>query len=216
MKLKPVAPFALLVGLLLIVPPASHAEPAKKKLDDKTRNALVRAVEDERAVQRLYEAILERHGADTKPFKKILEAEKKHEADLLRLCERYGVEVPAAGAKAVEVPATVEAACALAARTEEDSATLYAGFGEVASVAQVRKTFERLRTVSAEKHLPAFSWCVENKGQYKRPAGSVARCDSCGMAGCGCSDKGPAEAGAAPQEKAQGCGCMRGKQQPDS
>lgn len=209
MKIAPIVAISLLLGVA--APFASRADPAApgpaaaRQVDPRTRDALLRALEDERAGQRLYAAILVRHGARTRPFAKILDAEEKREAELVRLCNRHGIAIPPENTDdRPQAPDSLRESCAAAARFEEANAALYEGFLAFVTDERVRAAFERLGTASAENHLPAFSWCVENDGRYPKPAGVPERCASCGMVGCGCAAS-PAQA--AP-DKPAGCGCQ--------
>ena len=62
-------------------------------LDERTVNALISALEDERRAEATYEAVLKKY-AGARPFANIIEAERRHQSALLQLFAKYGVAVP--------------------------------------------------------------------------------------------------------------------------
>lgn len=130
------------------------------KLDDKTREALLAALSDERRAQAVYEAVVEKFG-DVRPFSNIVNAEKRHESFLLPLFEKYGVEVPKNefGKDEVQVPATVAEACQNAVGGEKANIAMYERFLEFVKETDIRDIFTYLRDASKNNHLPAFERC---------------------------------------------------------
>jgi hypothetical protein len=201
-----------MLAMVHIVPAAAAESPAQA--DAKTRDALVRAIEDGRAAKSFYSAVIERHGK-IRPFVGILEAERRQEATLAALCKTYGVSLSAPTGSVPAVPASVEEACGMAAQAERENVALYDEVLPTVTDRVVRDTLQSLRTASAERHLPAFERCVERGAALPAVLDTPDRCESCGMVGCGCSASAKAADTAAPQAgaaKPHGCGCMRRNQ----
>lgn len=189
---------------LLFAPPAVAGVEA---LSTGGKDALLRAISDQRNVSRFYAAVVERHG-EVRPFAGVLAAEQRQERELLALCERYGVEAPAVDADAeVAVPDSVAEACQAAAAAERESAGILDELLASVEEPAVRETLARLRTAAAARHLPAFERCAEYGGAFPARSDKPASCQSCGMVGCGCSERAALEE--RPPDKAPGCGCMR-------
>lgn len=128
---------------------------ARGPLTEAERAALREALGAELAVAEYYRGVLERFGAQ-RPLDNLRAAEERHIAALRNLCERYGVEEPAAGELDVpQVPDTLAAALAQAAELERADGALYDRLLGQVDNADVRTVFERLRAASLERHLPA-------------------------------------------------------------
>nr|AMK59596.1 hypothetical protein Nhal_0815 [uncultured bacterium UPO76] len=119
--------------------------------------ALSAALDDEYRARATYRAVLSAFG-DVRPFVNIVESEERHIQALRRLCERYGVRVPADPWPArVSAPDSLEAACRAAVEAERENGVLYEKLMDAAGDrADVEETFRRLLTASQENHLPAF------------------------------------------------------------
>lgn len=145
---------------------------AKNKLDDKTSQALLEALADERRAQAVYQAAMNKFG-EVRPFVNIIEAEKRHEAMLLPLFEKYGVEVPKNEFEAAktEVPATLTEVCRFGIKGEEENIALYDKFLGFVKEQDIREAFEYMRTASKQNHLPAFTRCAEGGNKSKNRPG---------------------------------------------
>src|SRR5688572_21292202 len=141
------------------------ATPIKSQLDDKTRQALLDALADERRAQTTYEAVIAKFG-DARPFSNIVNAEKRHESFLLPLFEKYGAEIPQNefSKEKMEVPATLTEACKLGIEGEKANIAMYDRFLEFVKEKDIRETFTYLRDASKNNHLPAFERCAEGRG----------------------------------------------------
>lgn len=141
------------------------------KLDEKTRNALISSLNDERKAFATYEAVLAKF-PDTRPFSNIVNAEQRHESFLLPLFAKYGVTTPKNefDPAKITVPASVTEACKVAVEAEKANIALYDGFLAFVKEPDIKDVFTRLRTASNDNHLPAFTRCSEGgggKGQGK-------------------------------------------------
>ena len=137
----------------------------KSQLDDKTRQALLAALADERKAQAAYEAVLEKYGG-ARPFSNIVNAEKRHESFLLPLFEKYGVKVPENEftKDEAQVPPTLAEACQSGVAGEKANIALYDEFLEFVGEPDIREAFVYLRDASKNNHLPAFERCAEGRG----------------------------------------------------
>lgn len=135
------------------------------KLDERTANALLAALDDERRAAATYEAVLAKFPG-VRPFVNIVEAEKQHQALLLPMFAKYGVQVPKNefDASSIAVPETLAEACKAAIKAEEDNIALYDGFFEFIKEADIKAIFERLQAASRDNHLPAFTRCATGGG----------------------------------------------------
>jgi hypothetical protein len=89
-------------------------------------NALAEALDDEYRARATYRKVIERFGP-VRPFVKIVEAEKRHIAALLRQFERFGVRPPADTWEGrVTAPASLAEACATGIEAEIENEALYA------------------------------------------------------------------------------------------
>jgi rubrerythrin len=134
-------------------------------LDDRTRQALFDALADERKAESFYRAVLEKFG-DARPFSNIVNAERRHEGELLPLFEKYGVPVPENSLRnaEIEVPSTLIDACRKGIDGEKANIEMYDGFLGFVKEIDVREVFTYLRDASMNNHLPAFERCAEGRG----------------------------------------------------
>jgi rubrerythrin len=129
-------------------------------LDERTRNALLDALADERRAQASYEAVVEKFG-EVRPFINIVNAERRHESFLLPLFEKYSMKVPEneyTNDKA-QVSGTLGEACQSGVAGEKANIEMYDKFLEFVKETDIRQTFTYLRDASKDNHLPAFERC---------------------------------------------------------
>ena len=135
------------------------------QLNDKTRDALVAALVDERRAHATYEAVVEKFG-DVRPFSNIVNAERRHESFLLPLFEKYRITVPANqfAKEKILVPEILADACRQAIDGEKENIAMYDRFLEFITESDIRQTFTYLRDASRNNHLPAFERCSTRRG----------------------------------------------------
>lgn len=134
---------------------------AQMTLDDRTREALLAALDDERKAEAFYRAVIAKLG-EIRPFSNIVNAEVRHQTMLLPLLKRYGIAVPANpydGAH-FDVPATRAEACAMGVTSEVENIALYDRLLPTIVEADIKSAFSVLRAASADRHLPAFERCA--------------------------------------------------------
>ncbi|MBX7053336.1 MAG: hypothetical protein K1X36_00140 [Pyrinomonadaceae bacterium] len=135
------------------------------KLGEKTRNALISALNDERKAFATYEAVLAKF-PDAPPFSNIVNAERRHEAFLLPLFAKYGVTAPRNEYAPANIapPTTISEACKAGVEAEKANIALYEGFLGFVKEPDIKEVFVRLQTASRDNHLPAFTRCSEGGG----------------------------------------------------
>jgi len=188
-------------------PPAQQSK--MPTLDDASRAALLKAIEHEREGIDLYGAVIAKH-CNIRPFAQILEAEKRHETDLINVAKRFALNVPAHAATKPNVPDTVKDACEAAVKWERDTGSLFNQLSADVKRPGIKNTLTRQASTATERHLPAFERCVKLGGALPQKAEAPPRCEGCDMVGCPCThDKvsadGQAKSGAAAKPGACNC-----------
>lgn len=135
------------------------------KVDDKTKQALIDSLTDERKAEATYQAIINKFG-QVRPFINIIEAEKRHQSILMPLFEKYGVEVPKNefDAAKISVPESLIDSCKAGIQAEKDNAAMYDKFFGFVKESDIKEVFTYLRDASIQNHLPAFTRCAEGRG----------------------------------------------------
>lgn len=125
-----------------------------------TRAAIERALADERRAEAEYDALVRVHGAEP-PLVNVVRSERRHAAELEQLLRMHGAPVPTSVAPEPRVTAAdARAACAHGAESERENIALYDELLASPLPDDVRCVFERLRAMSATRHLPAFERCA--------------------------------------------------------
>ena len=196
-------------------PPAKTQAPAKAPgaqskvptLDDASRTALLKAIDNEREGIRFYDAVIAKHGS-VRPFAQIVEAEKRHETELLNVAKRFALQVPdGAATKTPSVPGTVKDSCEAAAKWERDTTALLNQLSNDVKRPGIKNTLVRLGTLGKDRHLPAFERCVKIGGPLPEKAAAPPRCEGCGMVNCPCPHSAGAKAGSGAGKTPPACGC---------
>lgn len=158
-------PIVLALTVLVALPILASAA---TELDQATQDALVQALNDERRAEATYRAVLDEIG-EVRPFVHIVQAEQRHQEELLVLFEAYDLEPPADvwADREIDVPDTRQEACAQGVQSEKDNVALYDKWLETITQPDVKITFERLRRASQEHHLRAFERCAAGGGMGK-------------------------------------------------
>jgi hypothetical protein len=136
-------------------------------LREPSRAALLEALDDERSAEALYQAIIARHGP-IRPFVNIIESERRHQARLLELFQRYQLPVPPAQPRNVELAPTLEQECRRAVAAERDNIAMYDRLLDAVREPDIRRVFANLRAASRDNHLPAFERCARRQRGRRR------------------------------------------------
>ena len=140
------------------------------------KNALVEALNGERRSQALYKAMPDKLGG-ARPFVNIVEAEKRHEARLLPLFEKYKIALPenTFDPAKVPVPATRHEPCKAGVESEKKNIEMYDGFYKFVKEQDVIETFRYLQAASLDNHFPAFRRCPADGGMGRGPGNGRGR-----------------------------------------
>lgn len=142
------------------------------KLTPAVIGAILTALDDEYHAEAVYAATLDKFGADTRPFCNIINAERRHQAALVKLMDKYQINVPAnaylSGDKPFDaIPDSLKEACDIGVAAEIENARLYDEdlLPTVAGYPDITAVFQALSGASTNNHLPAFQRCAERGGQ---------------------------------------------------
>lgn len=139
--------------------PAALCTMGSGPLSDEARDAVLRALDDEREAEAEYTAIMTQLG-QAAPFSRIRWAEQRHSAALERILAAHGVPIPAEKpAAAPVVYPDVAAACRAGAESEKANIAMYDTLSKVPLPEDVQCVFSHLRAASETRHLPAFQRC---------------------------------------------------------
>jgi hypothetical protein len=120
--------------------------------------ALIAAIEEEYGARSLYEGVVDQFD-NAAPFSMIARSEGQHAAALIRLADKYGLEVPAYPGAAQTTFAALEDACQAGVTAEIADAALYDELLQVTDKSDLIRVFTRLQAASLQSHLPAFEAC---------------------------------------------------------
>lgn len=125
--------------------------------DARTVDALRAALDDERLAQATYTQVMQQFGT-VRPFVNIVRAEARHEAMVLDLFRKYGLDIPQNRYTQAPptVPATLGGAFRAAVQAEKENIALYDRFLAFVAEPDIRSVFQRLQAASRDNHLPAF------------------------------------------------------------
>jgi rubrerythrin len=145
------------LACLAIVVGSADGVAVTRQGEDALKSSLDRALDDERRAIAFYDAVLERHG-ERMPFSNIIEAERRHAGALMRQYERLGLEPPADrwSDHPFRVPDSFAEACDMSVVAEIRNVRMYDELIARVDDQQVVDVFDRLRTASQDRHLPAF------------------------------------------------------------
>ena len=149
-------------GLPMETTSPHSVNPVSSKLDQKTQDALISALADERLAQATYQAVLNKFPG-ARPFVNIIEAEKKHESFLLPLFAKYGVAVPKNEFDPAKISCAGGSDRGLQSRGKggKREHCSYDGFFQFVKEPDIKEVFTRLQSASRDNHLPAFTRCSE-------------------------------------------------------
>ena len=118
------------------------------------------AVYDEFKAYETYTKIIEKFGL-VQPFVNIKEAEAVHYAALIKLMEKYGVEVPLNDwASKIEIPNTLIECCEMGVAGEINNIAMYNNLLSHTLEDDIKDVLFRLQAASFNNHLPTFRNCV--------------------------------------------------------
>jgi hypothetical protein len=137
------------VGTGLALGPLSEGEIA----------TLQTAILEEYTALNTYQEVINQFGS-VYPFNQIVVSESQHVAVLVRLAQKYGIEVPEnPGLSTSTTYADLSAACEAAAALEIADADLYDTLIPTVTHTDLIRVFTNLQSASLNSHLPAFESC---------------------------------------------------------
>jgi len=120
---------------------------------------LALAIQEEYSAMNTYQAVISSLG-DVRPFVEIARSEQQHVNALIRVAERFGVEVPENAGEVAEIEwSTYEEACQLGVTFEQLDADLYDELMLSTTNPLLTRVYTNLQRASLEQHLPAFEAC---------------------------------------------------------
>lgn len=118
------------------------------------------AVYDEFKAYETYTKIIEKFGL-VQPFVNIKEAEAVHYGALVKLMEKYNVEIPINNwYSRIEIPNTLIECCEMGVAAEINNVTMYNNLLSHVVQDDIKDVLYRLQAASFNNHLPAFRNCV--------------------------------------------------------
>jgi hypothetical protein len=132
------------------------------ELTESEVEALLMALDDEYKAWSVYDQVIEDFGP-VWPFTSIQQAEANHIAALIRVFDRYGLDVPE-NPWLDNVPSygTVAEACSAGVQAELGNVALYDQmFNGTVDNSDIVRVFTNLQQASLTKHLPAFEQCAD-------------------------------------------------------
>lgn len=133
-------------------------------VSESEKEALDITLNDEYKARATYKKVIEKFG-EVRPFSNIINAETSHADELIRLYEKYGLDIPDDDwyDKVPEFD-SVEAACEAGVQAEIENADLYDEQFSKVDNQDIIAVFTALRDASRIKHLPAFERCGGGNG----------------------------------------------------
>lgn len=160
----------IIVATLLALPFAGLAMASAKAepqgVSEADAAALAMALDDEYKAEATYVAVINAFG-EARPFINIIEAERHHASMAKAEMDRLGLSYPDTNPYlgTIAAPASLLEACREGITAERENIALYDRILPTVEDSQVQATLSRLQWASRERHLPAFSRCVDNGGK---------------------------------------------------
>ncbi|MEJ2623713.1 MAG: DUF2202 domain-containing protein [Pseudolabrys sp.] len=154
------------------LPNENHVDAAYR-----TYEALCEAIDGEYKARATYRAVITAFGP-VRPFSNIVFAEQRHIDALLTQFRRLELEPPSDHWDGqVAAPPSLAEACRLGVQSEIDNAALYDRLVAMTEDRHVLAVLAALRKASAERHLPAFTRCMQRGGRCSGRRRNDARHD---------------------------------------
>ena len=129
-------------------------------LSEQEAAGLAAAIQEEYTAMNTYQAIMNELG-EIQPFFRVARSEQQHVNALIRVAERFGVEVPENAGEVAEIEwSTLEEACQLGVTFEQMDAALYDELLPNTTNPVLIRVYTNLQRASLNSHSPAFEACV--------------------------------------------------------
>ena len=120
---------------------------------------LTAAIQEEYTAMNTYQAVINALG-DVQPFVRIARSEQQHVNALIRVAQRFGVDVPENAGEVAEIEwSTLTEACQMGVIFEQVDAALYDELLLNITNPMLIRVYTNLQRASLEKHLLAFEAC---------------------------------------------------------
>ena len=121
---------------------------------------LTAAIQEEYTAMNTYQAVINALG-DVQPFVRIARSEQQHVNALIRVAQRFGVEVPENAGEVAEIEwSTLTEACQMGVIFEQVDAALYDELLLNITNPMLIRVYTNLQRASLNNHLPAFEACI--------------------------------------------------------
>ena len=132
---------------------------APTTLSEQEAADLAAAIQEEYTAMNTYQAVINALG-DVQPFVRIARSEQQHVNALIRVAQRFGVDVPENAGEVAEIEwSTLTEACQMGVIFEQVDAALYDDLMLNTTNPMLTRVYSNLQRASLEKHLPAFEAC---------------------------------------------------------
>ena len=120
---------------------------------------LAAAIQEEYTAMNTYQAVMDELG-NVQPFSRIARSEQQHVNALIRVAERFGIDVPENAGEVAEIAwSTLEDACQMGVTFEQMDAALYDELLTNTTNPVLIRVYTNLHRASLNNHLPAFEAC---------------------------------------------------------
>ena len=120
---------------------------------------LAAAIQEEYTAMNTYQAVMDELG-NVQPFSRIARSEQQHVNALIRVAERFGIDVPENAGEVAEIAwSTLEDACQMGVTFEQMDAALYDELLANTTNPVLIRVYTNLQRASLNNHLPAFEAC---------------------------------------------------------
>ena len=121
---------------------------------------LAAAIQEEYTAMNTYQAVINTLG-DVQPFVRIARSEQQHVNALIRVAQRFGVDVPENAGEVAEIEwSTLTEACQMGVIFEQVDAALYDELLLNITNPMLIRVYTNLQRASLNNHLPAFEACI--------------------------------------------------------
>ena len=129
-------------------------------LSEQEAAGLAEAIQEEYTAMNTYQAVINALG-DVQPFVRIARSEQQHVNALIRVAQRFGVDVPENAGEVADIEwSTVEEACQMGVTFEQMDADLYDELLPNTTNPVLIRVYTNLQRASLNNHLPAFEACI--------------------------------------------------------
>ena len=137
----------------------SAQNPITAALSEQEAADLALAIQEEYTAMNTYQAIMGELG-EIQPFSRIARSEQQHVDAIIRVAQRFGVEIPENAGLIADIEWTTFAeACQLGVTFEQMDADLYDQLLPNTTNAMLIRVYTNLQRASLNNHLPAFEAC---------------------------------------------------------